>query len=302
MDRHRRGRRRTPGAHRARRGGDHRGRRRLLRHHRRPDPGQQPVRSPDAAQLHPRPWHPGHPGGVRGHVRLPDPGPRIDRHRAPRPVRARTCRSPWACCWCWATCWCSSTSSTTWPPRSSCPGSSPASPPTCARPSSWSCPPMGDAFVNGRDPEADAALAWAEPRGRGTGRHQRLPPVREPAPPGRGGRPATTRWWSSSTGPATSCRPAGRWPGCRPPPRCRFVTDELRRAHVTGPQRTLPQDLAFAIDQLVEIAIRALSPAVNDTFTALSCIDWLARRAGRRSPSAGSATAAPTATRTARCA
>ena len=35
------------------------------------------------------------------------------------------------------------------------------------------------------------------------------------------------------------------------------------------------QDLAFAVDQLVEIAIRALSPAVNDTFTALTCIDWL---------------------------
>ncbi len=35
------------------------------------------------------------------------------------------------------------------------------------------------------------------------------------------------------------------------------------------------QDFAFAIDQLVEIAIRALSPAVNDTFTALTCIDWL---------------------------
>jgi uncharacterized membrane protein len=46
-------------------------------------------------------------------------------------------------------------------------------------------------------------------------------------------------------------------------------------AHVTGPHRTLTQDLAFAIDQLVEIAIRALSPAVNDTFTALTCIDWL---------------------------
>ena len=49
----------------------------------------------------------------------------------------------------------------------------------------------------------------------------------------------------------------------------------LRQAHVTGPNRTLAQDLAFAIDQLVEIAIRALSPAVNDTFTALTCIDWL---------------------------
>ncbi len=53
------------------------------------------------------------------------------------------------------------------------------------------------------------------------------------------------------------------------------VARELERAHVTGSQRTLTQDLAFAIDQLVEIAIRALSPAVNDTFTALACIDWL---------------------------
>jgi uncharacterized membrane protein len=35
------------------------------------------------------------------------------------------------------------------------------------------------------------------------------------------------------------------------------------------------QDPIFAIDQLVEIGIRALSPAVNDTFTALTCIDWL---------------------------
>jgi uncharacterized membrane protein len=49
----------------------------------------------------------------------------------------------------------------------------------------------------------------------------------------------------------------------------------LRRAHVCGPTRTLAQDMAFAIDQLVEIALRALSPAVNDTFTALTCIDWL---------------------------
>lgn len=58
------------------------------------------------------------------------------------------------------------------------------------------------------------------------------------------------------------------------------VTDDvavaLSTAHVTGAHRTLDQDPVFAIDQLVEIAIRALSPAVNDTFTALTCIDWLA--------------------------
>jgi uncharacterized membrane protein len=53
------------------------------------------------------------------------------------------------------------------------------------------------------------------------------------------------------------------------------VERALAKAHVTGPHRTLMQDPVFAIDQLVEIAIRALSPAVNDTFTALTCLDWI---------------------------
>jgi uncharacterized membrane protein len=60
-----------------------------------------------------------------------------------------------------------------------------------------------------------------------------------------------------------------------PPDAAGAVSIALRRAHVTGSSRTLAQDIAFAVDQLVEIAIRALSPAVNDTFTALTCIDWL---------------------------
>jgi uncharacterized membrane protein len=53
------------------------------------------------------------------------------------------------------------------------------------------------------------------------------------------------------------------------------VARELARAHVTGPYRTLAQDVAFGLDQLVEICIRALSSAINDTFTALTCIDWI---------------------------
>ena len=53
------------------------------------------------------------------------------------------------------------------------------------------------------------------------------------------------------------------------------IARALDDAHATGAYRTISQDLAFSIDQLVEIAIRALSPAVNDTFTALTCIDWL---------------------------
>ncbi len=60
-----------------------------------------------------------------------------------------------------------------------------------------------------------------------------------------------------------------------PPDAAEAVSRELRRAHITGASRTLAQDIAFAVDQLVEIALRALSPAVNDTFTALTCIDWL---------------------------
>jgi uncharacterized membrane protein len=53
------------------------------------------------------------------------------------------------------------------------------------------------------------------------------------------------------------------------------VEKALAKAHVAGPHRTLLQDPVFAIDQLVEITIRALSPAVNDTFTALTCLDWI---------------------------
>src|ERR1700749_3341849 len=60
------------------------------------------------------------------------------------------------------------------------------------------------------------------------------------------------------------------WPAEAP-----LVRQALGRAHIVGPYRTLSQDVSFGIDQLVEIALRALSAAVDDTFTALTCIDWL---------------------------
>ncbi|GAA1986627.1 DUF2254 domain-containing protein [Kitasatospora viridis] len=60
-----------------------------------------------------------------------------------------------------------------------------------------------------------------------------------------------------------------------PPEAAAQLAAQLARVQVTGPYRTLTQDVSFGFDQLVEIAIRALSPAVNDTFTALTCIDWL---------------------------
>lgn len=57
------------------------------------------------------------------------------------------------------------------------------------------------------------------------------------------------------------------------------VSDEaaetISEAFVTGPARTDTQDPEFAVDQLVEVALRALSPGINDPFTAINCIDRL---------------------------
>jgi uncharacterized membrane protein len=39
--------------------------------------------------------------------------------------------------------------------------------------------------------------------------------------------------------------------------------------------RTLEQDVGYGIRQIVDIALKALSPGVNDTTTAISCIDYL---------------------------
>lgn len=44
---------------------------------------------------------------------------------------------------------------------------------------------------------------------------------------------------------------------------------------VLGKTRTAQQDLEFSIHQMVEIASRALSPGVNDPYTAIACIDNL---------------------------
>lgn len=50
---------------------------------------------------------------------------------------------------------------------------------------------------------------------------------------------------------------------------------QINNAFVLGSQRTEQQDIEFSIDQLVEIAVRALSPGINDPFTAIRCIDQL---------------------------
>jgi uncharacterized membrane protein len=53
------------------------------------------------------------------------------------------------------------------------------------------------------------------------------------------------------------------------------LAERIRESFYLGPRRTLAQDVEFAIDQLVEVAVRALSPGVNDPFTAINCIDRL---------------------------
>lgn len=64
------------------------------------------------------------------------------------------------------------------------------------------------------------------------------------------------------------------------------TTDELNGVYVIGRQRVVEQDAAFGIRQLVDIAMKALSPGVNDTTTAVICVDYLtailARLAVRR--------------------
>lgn len=53
------------------------------------------------------------------------------------------------------------------------------------------------------------------------------------------------------------------------------VVKAIRATFYFGARRTLSQDVEFAIDQLVEVAVRALSPGVNDPFTAINCVERL---------------------------
>jgi uncharacterized membrane protein len=52
-------------------------------------------------------------------------------------------------------------------------------------------------------------------------------------------------------------------------------TSQLLSAIDIGPTRTLQQDVEFGIVQIVDIGLRAISPAVNDPTTAISCVDQL---------------------------
>ena len=57
-----------------------------------------------------------------------------------------------------------------------------------------------------------------------------------------------------------------------------FSAEDEQRLHecfTLGPKRTPIQDPEFAVHQLVEIALRALSPGINDPYSAIACIDKL---------------------------
>jgi uncharacterized membrane protein len=61
--------------------------------------------------------------------------------------------------------------------------------------------------------------------------------------------------------------------------------EELRQSLALGVERTIEQDPGFVFRIIVDIAIKALSPAINDPTTAVSCIDQLhrlLRRIGQR--------------------
>lgn len=66
--------------------------------------------------------------------------------------------------------------------------------------------------------------------------------------------------------------------------------ETVRGAFDIGPVRTMQDDAEFGVRQIVDIALKALSPAVNDPSTAVTCIDHLTRllvRAARRDDAPG---------------
>lgn len=61
----------------------------------------------------------------------------------------------------------------------------------------------------------------------------------------------------------------------------RPISDEIREVCIEcfdlGQTRTLQQDFQFGIRQIVDMALKAISPAINDPSTANTCLDHLAR-------------------------
>lgn len=67
------------------------------------------------------------------------------------------------------------------------------------------------------------------------------------------------------------------------------LAERIRGTFIFGRRRTPTQDPEYAVHSLVEIGARALSPGINDPFSAMACLDWLgaalSQLAGRKIPS-----------------
>ena len=75
---------------------------------------------------------------------------------------------------------------------------------------------------------------------------------------------------------------AGDWVGIGdtiatiwPPSSAVAFEKPLRSCFIGGRDRSSVQDPEYGIKQLVEVASRALSPGINDPFTAMTCLDYL---------------------------
>jgi uncharacterized membrane protein len=53
------------------------------------------------------------------------------------------------------------------------------------------------------------------------------------------------------------------------------VAERIRDGYQLGNLRTPSQDVGYAVNQLVEVALRAMSAAINDPYTAMTCLDHL---------------------------
>jgi uncharacterized membrane protein len=74
----------------------------------------------------------------------------------------------------------------------------------------------------------------------------------------------------------------------RPAPEDELV-EKVNAFFAIGGQRTIVQDAGYGIRQIVDVALKALSPGINDTTTAVSCVEHLsaimAKVAQRQMPS-----------------
>lgn len=77
---------------------------------------------------------------------------------------------------------------------------------------------------------------------------------------------------------------AEAWPGSSsdaPLPAVGPLEERLNELIIVGARRTPRQDVGCAIDELTEVAVRALSPGINDPYTAMNCVDRLGASLGR---------------------